>query len=62
MSGIALLFQVLSGLLISIFCVILALISFFYIEYIIEELFLGGGYRYVHANLCSLVFFVVWIH
>lgn len=61
-SGLSLLFQVISGLLISIFVVILSFISFFYVEYIMEELFLGSGYRYVHANMCSVVFMVLWIH
>lgn len=46
----------------SIFIVMLAIFSFFFVEYIIEELFLGSGYRYVHANMCSLVFFVLWLH
>jgi quinol-cytochrome oxidoreductase complex cytochrome b subunit len=58
-SGLSLLFQVISGFLMSMFIVILAMISFFYVEYIMEELFLGSGFRYVHANMCSIVFFVL---
>jgi quinol-cytochrome oxidoreductase complex cytochrome b subunit len=58
-AGISLLFQVISGLLISMFIVILSLLSFFYVEYIMEELFLGARYRYVHANMCSIVFFIL---
>lgn len=58
-AGVSLLLQVVSRLLMSIFIVMLAIFSFFFVEYIIEELFLGSGYRYVHANMCSLVFFVL---
>jgi ubiquinol-cytochrome c reductase cytochrome b subunit len=58
-SGLSLLFQIVSGLLMSMFVVMLSNLSFFYVEYIMEELFLGSRYRYVHANICSLVFVVL---
>lgn len=58
-AGVSLVFQVVSGLLMSMFIVMLSILSFFYVEYIMEELFLGARYRYVHANMCSIVFFIL---
>lgn len=58
-TGLSLAVQIISGLLISIFVVMLSFLSFSFVEYIMEELFVGSGHRYIHANICSIVLFVL---
>jgi hypothetical protein len=36
--------------------------SFLSVGLMIEEMWGWGGLRYVHANVCSLVFILLWLH
>jgi quinol-cytochrome oxidoreductase complex cytochrome b subunit len=54
--------QVISGLLMASALVARSDYAFNSVEYIIETLMRGGIIRFVHANFCSGVFFVMIIH
>jgi ubiquinol-cytochrome c reductase cytochrome b subunit len=54
--------QVVSGLLMASALIAGANYAFDSVEYIIETLMGGGIMRFVHANFCSRVFFVIIVH
>lgn len=62
MSGLWIGIQVVSRLLIASALIARSDYAFNSVEYIMETLIGGGIIRFVHANFCSGVFFVMIIH
>jgi quinol-cytochrome oxidoreductase complex cytochrome b subunit len=54
--------QVLTGLILSIYVVMLVNISFEVVELLIENNVRIHYVRFLHANICSVVFMVILIH
>jgi quinol-cytochrome oxidoreductase complex cytochrome b subunit len=62
LTGISMGMQVATGLFVSIYIVIHALIAFDSVERIVEQTYGRHLLRFFHANICSFVFVVIFIH
>lgn len=51
-----------SRLFVSMYIVIHATIAFDSVERIMEQTYRGHSLRFFHANICSFVFIVIFIH
>lgn len=54
--------QILTGLILSIYVVILVDISFGVVELLMENNVAIHNVRYLHANICSVVFMLILLH
>lgn len=62
LTGISIGMQVISRLFVSMYIVIHATIAFDSVERIMEQTYGGHLLRFFHANICSFVFMVIFIH
>jgi ubiquinol-cytochrome c reductase cytochrome b subunit len=62
LTGLSMGIQVFSGICVSIYVLIHATMAFNSVEHIMEHTYGGHGLRFYHANVCSFVFIVIFVH
>lgn len=62
LSGIFLVFQMVSGILLAMYYIPEVILAFESINYIMREVNIGWFFRYIHSNGASFFFFIVYLH